>query len=120
MDLGNWFHYFGVEYLKDRAAKVLYLTSGLCKMIPLLLKHMWSFLFCFVLMRSCMYFGAVLLMHLKVVVRILYLIFCCIGNQHNFFNADDELEYLFLFKTSLAHMLWIVRFSWCGVDFGSL
>ena len=110
MYLGSWFHNAGTAYLEDLVAKVLHLTSGLCNMIPLLFECMLSLLFFFMLMRSCKYFGAVLVMHLKVVVRILYSIFCCIGSQCSFLNGNDEREYFFLFKTSLVYMFWMVSY----------
>ena len=118
MVLGSWFHSVGAEYLKYLVAKVLYLTLGLCNVIPLLFECMLCLLFFFVLMRSCKYFGAVPVMHLNFDVNILYLILCSLGSQCNSFNANDELEYLFMFKTSLAHMLWMVWY-FCRVDFGT-
>ena len=65
-----------------------------------------------------MYFGAVLVMHLKVDVNILHLILYSIGSQGNSFNVSDELEYLFLLKRNLAHMFWMVWY-FPRVDFGS-
>ena len=118
MVLGSWFNIVGEEYLKDLVAKVLHLTWGLCNVIPLLFEYILSLLFFFVLMRSCKYFGAVPVMHLKVDVKFLYLILCSIGSQCNSFYAKDELEYLFLFKTSLEHMFWIAWY-FPREDFGS-
>ena len=40
-------------------------------------------------MRSCKYFGAVPVMHLKVDINILYLILCSVGSQCNFFNLVE-------------------------------
>ena len=73
-------------------------------MIPLLFEYMLFLLF-FVLMWSYEYFGAVPVVHLKVDVNILYSILCSLGSQCNSFNAYDELEDMFLFKMSLAHIV---------------
>ena len=70
MVLDSWFHNVGAEYLKDLVAKVLYLTLFFCNVIQLLLECMLSLLFFFVLMRSCKYFVAVPVMHLKIDVNI--------------------------------------------------
>ena len=104
MSFGSWFHNVGVEYLKDCATKVWYLTFGMCSMVPVLLECMLSHMLFFMLIRSCKDFGAVPVMHLKVVVKILYSILCCMGNQCSFLSAYDEFEYLFLFRTCLALM----------------
>ena len=117
MVLGSWFHNVGAEYLKYLVANISYLTLGLCNVIPLLFECMLFLLFFFVLMRSCKHFSAVPVMHLKVDVNILYTILCSIGSQGNSFIANDELEYLFLFKMSLAHMCWMVWY-FPRVDFG--
>ena len=42
MHFGNWFHSVGAVYMKDHAAKVWYLTFGMCSMMPVLLDHMLS------------------------------------------------------------------------------
>ena len=60
------------------------------------------------LIRSCKYFGAMLVMHLNVVIRILCSIFCCMGSQCSFFSAHDELKYLLLFRISLAQLFCMV------------
>ena len=88
MDLGDLGH-----------AGVLF---GVCSMVPVLLEHILSHILFFMLIRSCKYFGTMPVMHLKVAVRILYSILCCMGSQCSFFSAHDDLEYLFLLGTSLA------------------
>ena len=62
MNFGNWFHNVGVEYMKDHAAKVWYLTFGVCSMVPVLLDHKLSCVLFFMLIRSCKYLGAMQVM----------------------------------------------------------
>ena len=106
MYFGNWFLNVGVEYLKDHAAKVCYLTFGVCSMVPVLLDPILSSVLHFKLIRSCKYFGAMLVMHLNV-VRILCFILCCMGGQCSFFRAHDEIKYLF-FRISLVELFCMV------------
>ena len=80
------------------------MTFSVCNMVPVLLDHILSRVLIFKLIRSCKYFGAMPVMHLKVVVRILCSILCCMGSQCSLFSAQDELEYLFLFRISLAEL----------------
>ena len=42
MNFGNWFHKVGMEYVKNHAAKVWYLTFGVCSMVPVLVDHILS------------------------------------------------------------------------------
>ena len=108
MNFGSWFHSVGTEYLKDCVAKGWYLTFGVCSMVPVVLDHILSCVLFFMLIMYCKYFGAWPVMHLNVVIRILCSILCCMGSQCSFFSAHDELEYLFLFRTSFAQMFCIV------------
>ena len=108
MNFGNWFHNIGSEYLKDHVEKFWYLTFGVCSMVPVLLDHILPHVSLFMLIRSCKYFGAMLVMHLNVVVRILCSILCCMGSQCHFFITHDELDTYFLFRMSLAQMFCMV------------
>ena len=85
MNFGNWFHNVDAEYLKDHAAKVWYLTFCVCSMVPVLLDCILSHVLLFMLIRYCKYFGAMPMMHLNVVIRILCSILCCMGSQCSFF-----------------------------------
>ena len=107
-EFGNWFHNVGAEYVKDHAVKVWCWTFGVCSMVPVLLDHILSHVLLFMLIRLCKYFGAMLVMNSNVIIRILCSILCCIGSQCSFFSAHDELEYLFLFRISLAQLFRMV------------
>ena len=72
------------------------LTFGVCGMVPVLGECILSHVLFFMLIRSCKYFGAMPVMHLNVVIRILYSILCCIGSRCHFFSVHDEFGYLFL------------------------
>ena len=73
-------------------------------MVLVLLECILSCMLFFMLIRSYNYFGAMPVMHLNAVMRILYSILCCMGSQGSFFSAHDELEYLFSFRISLVQM----------------
>ena len=108
MNFGNWFHNVGAEYVKDHAAKVWYLTFGVFSMVPVLLDCILSCVLLFMLISSCKYFGAMLVMHFNVAARILCSMLCCMGSQCSFFSAHDELEYPFLFRISLVQLFCMV------------
>ena len=113
MNFGNWFHKVGAECMKYHAAKVWYLTFGVCSFVPVLLDHILSHVLLFMLIRSCKYFGAISVMHLNVVIRILCSILCCMGSQCSFFSAHDELKYLFLFRIGCVQLFCMVwYFLW--------
>ena len=116
MNFGNLFHNVSVEYMKDRAAKVWYLTFGVCSMVSVSLDCTLPCLFLFMLIRPCKYFGAMPVMHLNVVIRILCSILCWIGSQCSFFSTHDELKYLFLFRISLAQLFCMVWYFFSVFD----
>ena len=98
MNFGKWFHNLDTEHLKDHAGKVWFLAFGMCRMVPVLLDCILSHALLFMLIRSCKYFGAMPVMHLNVVVRILCSILCCMGSQCSFLSTHDELDYLFCLR----------------------
>ena len=53
MNFGDGVHNVGAEYLKDHAAKVWYLTFGVCSMVPVLLDCILSCVLFFMLIMSC-------------------------------------------------------------------
>ena len=62
----NEFHVVGATYLNDIAENVLCLIFGISNIGPLLLEHIFSHIGFLMLMGSCKYYGAALLMHLNV------------------------------------------------------
>ena len=118
MCLGNLFHSVGALYMKDHAAKVWYFTCGVCSIMPVLLDCMLSHVLFLILIRSCRYFGAMPVMHLNVVIRILCSILCHIGSQCSFFSAHNDLEYLFLFRICFAQAFCTVWYFLSVLDGG--
>ena len=111
MNFGNWFHNVGVEDLKGHAAKVWYLTFGVCSMVPVLFDHILSHVLHFKLIRSCKYFGAMPVMHVNVVIRIL-----C---SHNVFLSccqEPKRMYSVLSGFSFRHIVAIQCFSWVNAS----
>ena len=63
---GNEFHVVGAAYLNYLAANILCLIFGISSIRPVLFEHIFSHIGFLMVMSSCRYFGAALLMHLNV------------------------------------------------------
>ena len=60
MFFGSTFHSVAAAWLKDLAAKVLYFTGGTLSIMSTLFDHMLSLFGLLILIKSMIYFGAVL------------------------------------------------------------
>ena len=123
MNFGNGFHNVGVEYQKDHAVKVWYLTFGVYSMVPVLLDHILSHVLLFKLIRSCKYLAALLVMHCNVVIRILCSLLCCMGSQcsslvpkmnpSTYFCLGQVWHNYFVFVNRVGNQLMVL----CLIDF---
>ena len=73
MFFGSSFHSVVALWLNDLAAKILYFTGGSFSIISALFDHMLSLFGLLIFIRSMIYFGAVLLIPLYVIVSYLRL-----------------------------------------------
>ena len=105
---GNAFHSTGAPTLRDLYAKVLHLVIGLNNKLALWDDLSPSLLCGCKWIKSCNYFGHILLIHLWVRVNILYCILCFMGSQCNSFRHSVMLFLIPRLSVKRAHMCCIL------------
>ena len=122
MLFGSSVHSVAATWLNDLAAKVLYFTGSTLVIIPALFDHIFSLFGLFISTRSVIYFGAVLIMPLYMIVSILNWIHCFIGKQWKSISALVVLEYFKHCNTSIVHMFCTdcyLSMDFCGRPYSS-